>query len=138
MFPFAYCVVTCLWHGHGRGHGSIRRRVSRELQMAYGAAIHSVAPVEPYQTLLQRLFGDLLQVHIECGLDGKTTAIECGRAVLLLEILADILDEVEGFMYPQWGRVQRHGFLFCRLRLLWGEIPCVHHSAQDMIAPLHA
>src|SRR5262245_11325913 len=137
MFPFPHRDVTGHWHGHGLGHLGIRCRISRELQMASGASIHPIASVERYQALLQRLFGDLLQAHIERGLDGKTTAIERRWAVLLLEVLTDILDEIEGFMHPRWGRVQRHGLLFCRLRLLWGEIACLYHSAQDMVAPLH-
>src|SRR5574341_575315 len=126
MFPVAHRDVTCLWHGHRLSHLGIRRRISRELQMAYGTSIHPIASVERYQALLQRLLGDLLQAHIERGLDGKTPAIERGWPVVLLEVLTDILDKIEGLMHPRWSRVQRHGCLFCRLRLLWDEIPCLY------------
>ena len=111
MFPVAHRCVTFSWHGHRLDHGGIRRCIPRKIQVAYGAPIHPVTSVERCQALVQRLLGDLLQAHIKRGLDRKTTAVECGWAVLLLEVLADVLDEIEGFMHPQWGWLQRHGFL---------------------------
>ena len=49
---FAHRDVTYIWSSHCRDQRGICRRIPREIQMAYGAAIHPVASVEPFQALL--------------------------------------------------------------------------------------
>src|SRR5262249_26588512 len=118
-FAFAHRRLTILWLGRRRHEGGIGRAIPGESQATQGALVDAVAFVEGHQVLFQRLFGKLLQTHIECGRDRKATTVEGVWAVLLFQILAHVLHKIEGFVHA-WRRwVQDDGVFLGFLRLRW-------------------
>src|SRR5262249_12730703 len=104
-FAFAHRLLTLLRLRHRRHEGSICRAITGKLQVAYGALVDAIAFVKGHQILFQRLLGELLQTHIERSLDRKATTVERVWAVLLLQVLADILYKIVSFVHSWRGWV---------------------------------
>ncbi len=114
----------------GVGEGAVLEDRGLGLHESPGAPVHAA------EALAQRLHGRPLHDGIEGRVDPEAPLVDALAPVLLLEILADRLQEVGGDRRRLATDVEAEGELLGGGRLLGGDVLLLRHAVQDVVAAL--